>query len=88
MFELIRANRRRSAILVVALGFLLLALGFSVGEVWIGSGGAGVFLALLVWVVLTLVSYFSGDRIVLAISGAKKIEKEEHPVLHNVVEEI
>ncbi len=88
MFELIRANRRRSAILVAVMALLLVALGFSVGEVWIGSGGTGAFLAFLVWASMTAISYWSGDRIVLAISGAKKIEKEDHAVLYNVVEEM
>ncbi len=89
MFELIRANRRRSAILVAVMAFLLLAIGFSVGEVMgDGAGPFGLVLAFLIWVVLTLVSYFSGDRIVLAISGAKKISPEDHPILHNVVEEM
>jgi heat shock protein HtpX len=88
MFELIRANRRRSAVLVAVMAVLLVALGWSVGEVWIGSGGAGAFLALMIWGAMTLISYYSGDRIVLAISGSKKIDKQDHPVLYNVVEEM
>jgi heat shock protein HtpX len=88
MFELIRANKRRSAILVALMAILLVALGFSVGEVWIGSGASGAVLAFLIWFVMTLVSYFTGDRIVLAISGAKQIRKDDHPVLYNVVEEM
>ncbi len=89
MFELIRANRRRSAILVVVMALLLLATGFAIGEITSGGGGPfGVVLAFLLWVVLTLVSYFMGDRIVLAISGATKISRTDHPVLFNVVEEM
>jgi heat shock protein HtpX len=89
MFELIRANQRRSAILVVVMAFLLLALGFSVGELMgEGAGAFGLVLAFLIWIVLTLVSYFSGDRIALAVSGAKRISPQDHPVLHNVVEEM
>lgn len=89
MFELIHANRRRSAILVAVMALLLIALGFSIGEIVSqGAGAFGVVLAVLVWIVLTLISYFTGDKIVLAISGAKKISKQDHTVLWNIVEEM
>lgn len=89
MFELIRANQRRSALLVVVMAMLLLAIGFGVGELMgQGLGLPGVVIAFGVWIVLSLISYFTGDRIVLALSRAKKISRGEHPVLHNVVEEM
>ncbi|MCA1732371.1 MAG: M48 family metallopeptidase [Acidobacteria bacterium] len=88
MFELIRANKRRSAVLVAVMAVLLLGIGFAVGELWAGAGGGGVVLAFLIWIALTLVSYYSGDRIVLAISRAKKLAPADHPVLYNVVEEM
>ncbi|HVR43571.1 MAG TPA: M48 family metallopeptidase [Thermoanaerobaculia bacterium] len=89
MFELIRANRRRSAILVAVMALLLFGIGWSVGEISAeGAGPFGLVVALLVWIVLTLISYFFGDRIVLGISRAKKIDQQDHPVLHNIVEEM
>ncbi|MFN2443022.1 MAG: M48 family metallopeptidase [Thermoanaerobaculia bacterium] len=89
MFELIRSNQRRSAMLVAVMALLLLALGYSVGEVMgSGAGPFGLVMAFLIWIVLTLVSYFAGDRIVLAISRAKKISQQDHPVLFNIVEEM
>lgn len=89
MFELIRANRRRSAVLVIVMAALLLAIGFAVAETFAeGSGPFGLVLAVLIWVVLTLISYFAGDRIVLAISRARKIEPADHAVLFNLVEEM
>jgi heat shock protein HtpX len=89
MFELIRANRRKAALLVVLMAALMLAAGWAVAElVQPGAGIAGLFAAFAIWVVLTLVSYFKGDRILLATSGARRIRKEDHPVLWNVVEEM
>ncbi len=89
MWELVRANQRRAAILVAVLAGLLLAVGYALGEL-AGEGGGflGIALAGLVWIVLTLISYFAGDRIVLAASRARRIRKEDHPVLWNVVEEM
>lgn len=89
MFEIIRANRRKALLLVVLMAGLMLAVGYAIAElVAPGSGVAGLFVAFVIWVVLTLVSYTSGDRILLATSGARRIQKEDHPVLWNVVEEM
>ena len=41
MFELIRANQRRAALLVVAMAALLAAVGFALGEV-LAPGDGGV----------------------------------------------
>lgn len=89
MWELIRANRRRAAALVVLMAALMLGVGYAVGE--LAAPGAGIFglvAAFVIWLVMTLASYFSGDRILLAASGARRIQKEDHPVLWNVVEEM
>jgi len=90
MFELIRANQRRAALLVVAMAALLAAVGFAVGEVLApGNGGVdGLATGLLLWVILGVVAYASGDTIFLGLVGARKIEKQDHPVLWNVVEEM
>lgn len=89
MWELIRANRRRTVLLVVGMAALLLLTGYALGELLApGAGPGGLGVALAVWIVLTLVSYFQGDRILLATSGAHRIQKSDHPVLWNVVEEM
>ena len=89
MFELIRANQRRSALLVAAVAGLLLAMGYALGEVvQPGSGPVGLLAGFALWIVLALVSYSSGDSIFLSLAGGRKIEKSDHPVLFNVVEEM
>jgi len=90
MFELIRANQRRAALLVVAMAALLAAVGFALGEVLApGDGGVdGLATGLLLWVILGVVAYASGDKIFLGLVGAREIEKKDHPVLWNVVEEM
>lgn len=89
MWEQIRSNKRRSVVLVLAMAFLLIALGFVIGEaVQPGAGVIGVGVATLVWGITGLVSYFQGGRILMAVSGARRIRKEDHPKLFNVVEEM
>jgi heat shock protein HtpX len=89
MHELIRSNQRRAAVLVAAMAVLLVAVGYALAE-WAapGAGPYGVFLALIVWFVQALIAYFAGRKIVLAMSSARRIEKKDHPVLFNIVEEM
>ncbi len=89
MWEQIQSNKRKSVVLVVGMAGLLLGLGFVIGEYY--ARGAGVFglgVALVIWIVMCLVSYFQGDSILLAVSGAREIQKADHPRLFNVVEEM
>jgi heat shock protein HtpX len=89
MWELVRANQRRSATLVVVMAGLLFFLGYALGETLApGAGLGGLLVAFLVWIGLTLVSYFQGNAIFLSLAGARRIEKKDNPVLFNVVEEM
>jgi len=89
MWEQIRSNRRKSAVLVGLMAVLLLALGFAIGEaVTPGAGVLGLVFAAGVWVVMSLVAYFQGDNVLLAVSGAREIQKSDHPQLFNIVEEM
>lgn len=89
MHELIRANQRRAALLVGGMALLLAAVGYAAAEFQVrGAGKYGVVIALFVWAVQALISYYAGGKILLSMSGARKIEKKDHPVLFNVVEEM
>lgn len=90
MWEQIAANRRKSFFLVLLAALLLGLLGWVGGEYFLGKGGGagGVMLALVIWFVMTLASWFQGDSIMLSVAGAKRVRKEDLPQLFNVVEEM
>jgi len=88
MWEQIRSNRLRSAVLVVFMGVLLLAIGYVVGLYFLGSALGGLAIAAIVWAVMGLLAFFQGDSILLSVSGARKISKADNPQLYNVVEEM
>jgi len=89
MFERIRANKIKSFFLVAILATLMILAGLVLGEsIAQGGGMVGVVIALIIWTVLTLVSYYAGDSMILAISHAQPIEKKDAPQLYNVVEEM
>jgi heat shock protein HtpX len=88
MWEQIRSNRIRSFALVAGMGVLLLVLGYVIGLYFFENAVAGLIIALLVWGFMYLLAYFQGDSILLAVSGAKKINRDDHPRLYNIVEEM
>ncbi len=88
MWEQIRSNQTRSAVLVVFMGTLLLAVGYFIGLYFLDSWQGGLVIAAIVWAVMGLTAFFQGDSILLGVSGAHKIEKQEDPRLYNVIEEM
>ena len=85
------ANRRNSILLAVVVTGLLGALGYTIGFSTTGvpEGGIGTTLgALGLGSVLSLGSYFAGDKLVLAASGAKEVDDGSAPRLMNVVREL
>lgn len=88
MWEQIRANRTKSITLVTVMAVLLLAIGFFLGFYFLENGIAGLFIALVIWFVMTLIAFYSGDSILLSLSKAKKIGSNDYPRLYNVVEEM
>jgi heat shock protein HtpX len=70
------------------MGVLLALLGYFLGLYFFGSGIGGLFIALIIWAIMSLVGYFQGDSILLTVSRARKIAPDDHPRLYNVVEEM
>jgi heat shock protein HtpX len=90
MWELIRANKRNSVILLALMAVCLTLLGFIIGLAFFGPDGGffGLIIATAVWLILMLISFSSGDAILLAASKAKPVTHDVHPQLFNVVEEM
>lgn len=104
MWELIRANKRKSVVLVICMALILCMLGFLIGLVVmpLSSGQArgavfvpdftggfiGLAIAIGVWAIMLMVAFSSGDSILLKSAGALHVEKRDHPMLCNVVEEM
>jgi heat shock protein HtpX len=84
----ISANKRRSSFLVLVFILLIAGLGWVIGEAWMGQGVGFLGIFGLVAIVYSLVAFYAGDRMVLAVSGAKQIRKPDDPQLWNVIEEL
>ena len=91
MWEQIRSNRRRSLFVVAAMGVLLVAIGVALGSAFSGDASGGLpggAVAFGIWLVMWIVAMRRGDDIMLGMARAREIEKADHPVLFNVVEEM
>ena len=85
MYEQIAGNKRKSFFLVLFFLLLIFALAWVFSQLT-ELGPAGVVLAVVIAVFMTFGSYYSSDKIVLAVSKARPVTKEEYPYLYNVVE--
>jgi heat shock protein HtpX len=88
MYSQIESNKRRSFLLIALFIGLLSLVGYAYGYVT-GTGYEGLAFALIISVGMTLVSWFAGDKIVLATSGAEEIKsREQAPYVWNMVENL
>jgi heat shock protein HtpX len=87
MWEAIRRNRRLSFYLIFLMAALLVGTGAAIGGAW-WTWQAGALVALGVWFVLTIFSWYGGSSMVLWASGVKRVTHADHPQLFNVVEEM
>jgi heat shock protein HtpX len=85
LYEQIASNRRKTFVLILGAIVLLGAVGYVLG-LFYASGVVGLVGAVALALVMSLVSFFSGDRIVLASTRAKEVTPQEQPRLHNIVE--
>jgi heat shock protein HtpX len=85
MFELIKSNKRRSALLIFSFVVLLSVVGWAFGML-IGSGPTGAIVALVFSAAMAFFSYWKADAIALAVSRAKPADPQVYQRLHNLVE--
>jgi heat shock protein HtpX len=85
------ANRRNSVLLALVVVVLLGLLGFAIGYALTGDPAGAAFsvgIAVVIGFLASLGSYFAGDKLVLAASGAKEVDETSAPQLMNIVREM
>lgn len=87
MYNQIAANKRKTIILIAVFLIVIWGIGALFGAYY-GSPWTGLAPAVVLSLVMTLVSYYSGDKIALATSGAKETTLEENPYLWRMVENL
>ena len=77
-------NRRNSILLVVAVMAVLAALGFTIGYGTSGALSGAYFVtggAIVLATLLSVGSYFGGDKLVIATSSAREVDHTSAPQL-------
>ncbi|MDO8554602.1 MAG: M48 family metalloprotease [Candidatus Micrarchaeota archaeon] len=84
-FDAIDSNKLKSILLILAMSFIFFILIYLISYI-LDFGIFGIVLGAFGLVLYAGISYFAGDKIILSISGAKKVEKKDYPYLYNTVE--
>lgn len=85
MYEQISSNKRKSVFLILFFLVLIFVLSWVFSQLF-EFGRHAYILAIIIAIAMTFGSYYASDRIVLAVSKARPVTKEEYPYLYNVVE--
>ena len=85
MFELIRANKRRSVLLVVGFMLVVVLVGAAIGAL-VGNGPVFTLVALVFSAIVAFGSYWKADKIALGVSRARPADPQQYARLHNLVE--
>ena len=85
MHDLISANKRRTALLVVGFVIFLVLVGWAAG-LYIGNPVWGTLIALVFSAVAAFGSYWKSDAIALRVSRAVPADPTTYQRLHNLVE--
>ncbi len=89
MWEVIRKNQRKSLLLLMLMGVVLVLLGYAIGiAIDPEAGFVGIVLAMVVYFIMMGVAFSQGKSIMLRMSNAREVKKEEFPQLYNIVEEM
>ncbi len=86
MYDLIRANKRRSALLSVGFIVVVALVGAAFGLVIGGGPFVPTIIALVIGGAIAFASYWKADAIALRVSRARPADPVEHQRLHNLVE--
>ncbi|MBI2662069.1 M48 family metallopeptidase [Candidatus Woesearchaeota archaeon] len=84
-YEEIAANKRRTVLLIFFFLVFIIFIGLVLGVYW-GNAYGGLILAIIGGGIYFLISYYSGDSMILTMTGAKEAKKPEYTQLINVVE--
>jgi heat shock protein HtpX len=86
MYDQIAANKRKSAIIMVAFAAFASLIAFIAGT-WLGGRSVAPY-AILGALLYVGFSYFAGSKMALAVNGAHEVSKKEEPRLWRTVENL
>ena len=87
VYSQIDSNKRKSFALIIVFIAIILLLGWLFGKLT-NYGYNGLIIAMVISIGMSLIGYYSGDKIALVTAGAQKIEKKDNPYVYRMVENL
>jgi len=95
VYQEIRGNKIKSFVILFLFLILTSAAGWVIGSVAVGgsfldveNGLMGLAIAFGIAIVYGFIGYFTGDKMALASTGAKRVKKTDNPELYRMVENL
>lgn len=88
IYQEIESNKRLSVLLMTLFIALIAALGYFYDKIYGAGSYAGLSFAVIFSLIMTLVSYFQGDKIALWSTGARPIAHDENKYVYHLVENL
>lgn len=87
-YDFVAANKRRSAVLIAVFIVVIGLVGYAFMKL-LETGPAGLVIAIMIAVIMSLVGYYNGDKIALATAGAQgPLKPGENDYLYRLVENL
>ncbi|MFC1647995.1 M48 family metallopeptidase [Nanoarchaeota archaeon] len=84
-FDEVSANKWKSVVLIsffiILIGVLGAVIGILYADIYIG-----IIMAVIVAIIYSFFGFFSGNNMILAMTGAKPVTKKEYPYLYHTIE--
>ncbi|MBU0599005.1 M48 family metallopeptidase [Patescibacteria group bacterium] len=87
IYDQIAKNKRKSVLLIVLFIIIIIAIGWVFSE-FSEVGYAGLVMAVIIAIAMSLFGYYSGDKVALWTAGAKPITKEQNAYVYRMVENL
>lgn len=87
MYNEIANNKRKSALLILIFFLAIIAIGWW-ASYYFDFGPGSIVLATSIATVMSLMSYYQGDKVALATARAKPLAREENPYVYRIVENL
>lgn len=86
-YDFVAHNKRKTVALIVLVSLMVIGVAWLADEYY-GAGGMFVAIASAYSIISALVSYYAGDKVALAVSGAKPVTETDLPSLVRTVQNL
>ena len=87
LYDHISSNKRKSILLIILFFIIIGLLGYAFG-LYFGGAFIGLAFAIIFATMMILISFYSGDKMILSMSHAVEADRKKYPHLVNSVEGI